>query len=108
MGKRGGEGKRERRRADPSFLALVIVVSLRLCSQCRLHRVSPVCSSIVCVDSMNSLKLTRRHQTHLLFSLAFRALDMGTTSTRFIIFDEWANNIASYQVEFDQHYPHPG
>lgn len=37
-----------------------------------------------------------------------RALDMGTTSTRFIVFDEWANNIASYQVEFDQHYPHPG
>ncbi|CDZ97521.1 glycerol kinase [Phaffia rhodozyma] len=36
------------------------------------------------------------------------ALDVGTTSTRFIIFDQFANIVSSYQVEFTQHYPEPG
>ncbi|KAG8893592.1 Glycerol kinase, partial [Tulasnella sp. 417] len=36
------------------------------------------------------------------------ALDCGTTSTRFIIFDSVANIVAEYQAEFPQYYPHPG
>ncbi|KAG8809786.1 Glycerol kinase [Serendipita sp. 399] len=36
------------------------------------------------------------------------ALDCGTTSTRFIIFDEYAAIIAQHQLEFPQYYPHPG
>ncbi|KAG8989482.1 Glycerol kinase, partial [Tulasnella sp. 427] len=36
------------------------------------------------------------------------ALDCGTTSTRFIIFDGVANIVAEYQAEFPQYYPHPG
>ncbi|KAG8759440.1 Glycerol kinase [Serendipita sp. 396] len=36
------------------------------------------------------------------------ALDCGTTSTRFIIFDEYASIIAQHQLEFPQYYPHPG
>jgi len=36
------------------------------------------------------------------------SLDCGTTSTRFIIFDERANIIAQSQQEYTQHYPNPG
>jgi len=36
------------------------------------------------------------------------ALDCGTTSVRFIIFDEVANIVAEHQLEFPQYYPHPG
>lgn len=36
------------------------------------------------------------------------ALDCGTTSTRFIIFDKFANIIAEHQLEFPQYYPQPG
>src|SRR5258708_12940738 len=36
------------------------------------------------------------------------ALDCGTTSIRFIIFDSFANIVASHQLEFSQYYPHPG
>ena len=36
------------------------------------------------------------------------ALDCGTTSIRFIIFDSLANIVASHQLEFPQYYPHPG
>ncbi|KAG8881907.1 Glycerol kinase [Tulasnella sp. 331] len=36
------------------------------------------------------------------------ALDCGTTSTRFIVFDKDANIIVQYQSEFPQYYPHPG
>ncbi|KAG8907845.1 Glycerol kinase [Tulasnella sp. 403] len=36
------------------------------------------------------------------------ALDCGTTSTRFIIFDAAANIIAEHQAEFPQYYPHSG
>jgi glycerol kinase len=36
------------------------------------------------------------------------ALDCGTTSVRFIVFDSFANIIAEHQLEFTQHYPHPG
>ncbi|THH14755.1 hypothetical protein EW146_g5618 [Bondarzewia mesenterica] len=36
------------------------------------------------------------------------SLDCGTTSTRFIIFDRYANIIAQHQQEFPQYYPHPG
>lgn len=35
------------------------------------------------------------------------ALDCGTTSVRFIIFDEVANIVAEHQLEFPQYYPHP-
>lgn len=36
------------------------------------------------------------------------ALDCGTTSVRFIVFDEFANIHAEHQLEFPQYYPHPG
>ncbi|KAH7885872.1 hypothetical protein F5I97DRAFT_1809204 [Phlebopus sp. FC_14] len=36
------------------------------------------------------------------------SLDCGTTSVRFIIFDQYANIIAQHQSEFPQYYPSPG
>ncbi|KAI9275574.1 hypothetical protein BDA99DRAFT_495856 [Phascolomyces articulosus] len=36
------------------------------------------------------------------------AIDQGTTSTRFVIFDERGSIITYHQMEFEQHYPHPG
>ncbi|KAJ7289235.1 glycerol kinase [Mycena rebaudengoi] len=36
------------------------------------------------------------------------SLDCGTTSVRFIIFDQYANIVAQHQLEFPQYYPHPG
>lgn len=36
------------------------------------------------------------------------AIDVGTTSCRFFVFDQYANVIASHQQEYKQHYPHPG
>ncbi|KZS94632.1 glycerol kinase [Sistotremastrum niveocremeum HHB9708] len=36
------------------------------------------------------------------------ALDCGTTSSRFIIFDQYANIVAQHQQEFPQYYDHPG
>ncbi|KAI0261687.1 hypothetical protein BGY98DRAFT_1104402 [Russula aff. rugulosa BPL654] len=35
------------------------------------------------------------------------SLDCGTTSTRFIIFDQYANIVAESQEEFPQYYPNP-
>ncbi|KAF8830167.1 hypothetical protein HHX47_DHR2000457 [Lentinula edodes] len=36
------------------------------------------------------------------------SLDCGTTSVRFIIFDQYANIVAQNQLEFPQYYPNPG
>ncbi|KAL9713450.1 Glycerol kinase, partial [Leucoagaricus gongylophorus] len=36
------------------------------------------------------------------------SLDCGTTSVRFIIFNEYADIVAQHQLEFPQYYPHPG
>lgn len=36
------------------------------------------------------------------------AFDQGTTSSRSILYDEAANVVASYQLEFKQHYPRSG
>jgi len=36
------------------------------------------------------------------------ALDQGTSSTRFILFDKTGKNVASHQVEFKQKTPKPG
>jgi glycerol kinase len=36
------------------------------------------------------------------------AIDQGTTSTRFLIFNTHGEPVASHQVEFTQYYPHPG
>ncbi|ORZ21193.1 hypothetical protein BCR42DRAFT_407042 [Absidia repens] len=36
------------------------------------------------------------------------ALDQGTTSTRFVIFDDTGAIVTFHQIEFEQHYPHPG
>lgn len=36
------------------------------------------------------------------------SLDCGTTSVRFIVFDQYANIIAQHQLEFPQYYPAPG
>ncbi|KLO19006.1 glycerol kinase [Schizopora paradoxa] len=35
------------------------------------------------------------------------SLDCGTTSVRFIVFDENADIVAQHQLEFPQYYPHP-
>ncbi|PSS30992.1 hypothetical protein PHLCEN_2v2480 [Hermanssonia centrifuga] len=35
------------------------------------------------------------------------SLDCGTTSTRFMIFDRYANVVAQHQIEFPQYYPQP-
>lgn len=36
------------------------------------------------------------------------AIDQGTTSTRFLIFDQSGNLVTSHQLEFEQIYPRPG
>nr|CAG8489326.1 6585_t:CDS:2 [Entrophospora candida]CAG8621079.1 6412_t:CDS:2 [Entrophospora candida] len=36
------------------------------------------------------------------------SIDQGTTSSRFLIFDEHGDLICSHQMEFPQHYPRPG
>jgi hypothetical protein len=36
------------------------------------------------------------------------AIDQGTTSSRFIIFDTQGSPVASHQIEFNQIYPNPG
>ncbi|KAI8642420.1 hypothetical protein BD408DRAFT_416489 [Parasitella parasitica] len=36
------------------------------------------------------------------------AIDQGTTSTRFVIFNQEGKLITWHQMEFEQHYPHPG
>jgi glycerol kinase len=36
------------------------------------------------------------------------AIDQGTTSTRFLIFDQEGNHVTSHQLEFEQLYPRPG
>ncbi|KAL1915008.1 uncharacterized protein VTP21DRAFT_7713 [Calcarisporiella thermophila] len=36
------------------------------------------------------------------------AIDQGTTSSRFLIFSNRGELVASHQLEFAQHYPHPG
>ncbi|KAF7724338.1 Glycerol kinase [Apophysomyces ossiformis] len=36
------------------------------------------------------------------------AIDQGTTSTRFVIFDERGSLVTYHQIEFEQHYPQPG
>ncbi|KAI0333931.1 glycerol kinase [Cubamyces sp. BRFM 1775] len=35
------------------------------------------------------------------------SLDCGTTSTRFLIFDKYANIVAQHQLEYPQYYPEP-
>ncbi|OSD04688.1 glycerol kinase [Trametes coccinea BRFM310] len=35
------------------------------------------------------------------------SLDCGTTSTRFLIFDKYANIVAQHQIEYPQYYPEP-
>lgn len=36
------------------------------------------------------------------------SIDCGTTSCRFYIFDQWADVVASHQIEFEQIHPEPG
>ncbi|KAI0734034.1 glycerol kinase [Fomitopsis betulina] len=36
------------------------------------------------------------------------SLDCGTTSTRFLIFDKYADIVAEHQIEYPQYYPEPG
>ncbi|OZJ05484.1 hypothetical protein BZG36_01623 [Bifiguratus adelaidae] len=36
------------------------------------------------------------------------SIDQGTTSSRFLIFDQMGRLVISHQLEFDQIYPHPG
>lgn len=52
-----------------------------------------------------SAKLIRKDQTMPPF---VGAIDQGTTSSRFIIFDTQGAPVAQHQIEFKQIYPHPG
>jgi hypothetical protein len=36
------------------------------------------------------------------------SIDQGTTSTRFVIFDESGSIVTLHQMEFEQNYPQPG
>lgn len=36
------------------------------------------------------------------------AIDQGTTSSRFLIFNQKGEVVATHQLEFKQYYPHPG
>jgi glycerol kinase len=36
------------------------------------------------------------------------AIDQGTTSTRFVIFNEFGEIVTYHQIELEQHYPQPG
>ncbi|KAI7851755.1 hypothetical protein BDC45DRAFT_486119 [Circinella umbellata] len=36
------------------------------------------------------------------------AIDQGTTSTRFVVFDEFGSIVTLHQIQSVQHYPHPG
>lgn len=36
------------------------------------------------------------------------AIDQGTTSSRFLIFNQKGEVVATHQLEFKQHYPQPG
>lgn len=36
------------------------------------------------------------------------AIDNGTTSSRFLIFDSKGEPVAQHQIEFEQMYPHSG
>jgi glycerol kinase len=36
------------------------------------------------------------------------AVDQGTTSSRFLIFNPRGEVVAAHNIEFKQHYPHPG
>lgn len=36
------------------------------------------------------------------------AIDQGTTSSRFLIFNKSGEPVASHQIEFKQYYPQPG
>ena len=36
------------------------------------------------------------------------SIDQGTTSSRFLIFNQSGEPVASHQVEFKQYYPQPG
>lgn len=36
------------------------------------------------------------------------AIDQGTTSSRFLIFNNQGEPVANYQLEFEQHYPQSG
>ena len=36
------------------------------------------------------------------------SIDQGTTSTRFLIFDDTGSPVAQHQIEFKQMYPHSG
>lgn len=44
----------------------------------------------------------RPRRTKLTPSRSRRAIDCGTTSCRFYIFDQWADIVANYQIEFEQ------
>lgn len=49
------------------------------------------------------------HQLTLLQSGKFvGAIDNGTTSSRFLIFDSNGEPVAQHQIEFKQIYPHSG
>jgi len=36
------------------------------------------------------------------------AIDQGTTSSRFLVFNRWGEPVVSHQLEFGQVYPRPG
>jgi len=52
-------------------------------------------------------RFTTSHE-NVLQQFFIGAIDQGTTSSRFIIFDGVGVPVAMHQIEFKQHYPHSG
>jgi len=52
-------------------------------------------------------RFTTSHE-NVLQQFYIGAIDQGTTSSRFIIFDGVGVPVAMHQIEFKQHYPHSG
>lgn len=64
-------------------------------------QISPfLLSSFFQIYTLNKTKMTRDR--------FIGAIDQGTTSTRFVIFDQNGKLITWHQMEFEQHYTHPG
>ncbi|KAI0343003.1 glycerol kinase [Trametopsis cervina] len=76
-------------------------------------RASSTSKHVARADSGTVPKFTQTDDTapmvdHLRHGEFVGSLDCGTTSTRFMVFDRYANIVASHQIEFPQYYPEPG
>ena len=73
------------------------------------HYVHPsICAEIECVLDSISEAFIHRFLNISMAKTLIGAIDQGTSSTRFIIFDQNGRNVAQHQVEFPQIYPKAG